>query len=118
MNYTVDKNRIVIINTEDFCPMHILECGQVFRFKKVDDKYIVYSKDKCAKIVPNYGENGQIISYDIITDDIPYFINYFDLDTDYGAIKNTVLNLWLMPLAKERVLEFSIKTNLKPQFRL
>ena len=93
MNYTVDKNKIVITNIEDFCPMHILECGQVFRFKKVNENYIVYSKDKCAKIVPNYDENGQIISYDIITDNIPYFINYFDLDTDYCAIKNTVLNL-------------------------
>ena len=93
MNYSLGNNKIIVNNIDDFCPMHILECGQVFRFKKVGDSYIVFSKNKCAKIEPNYGANNEIVGYYIITDDVPYFVNYFDLNTDYTIVKNMALGL-------------------------
>ena len=93
MKYAVEQGKIVIEGTKDFCPMHTLECGQVFRFKKTDNLYQVFSKDKNATISPKYCETGEIVGYDIITNDTRYFENYFDLKTDYNLVKNKVLEL-------------------------
>lgn len=80
--YKVENNKIIITNTADFNTTHILECGQVFRFKKIaEDTYIIFSLDKVAKIV-TYQD-----LIEIETTDVDYFVNYFDLDTDYGKIK-------------------------------
>ena len=82
MNYILEKDKIVVYNCDDFNISHILECGQVFTYKKVADfEYEVYSKDKMAKVVFD-GEK-----YNIFTNDIDYFVNYFDLNNDYGEIK-------------------------------
>lgn len=76
------KNEIVIKDLDDFDIDHILLCGQIFRYKKTDFGYLVFSKDKIAKV---YKDKD---SCKIISDDIDYFYNYFDLDTDYAKIKN------------------------------
>lgn len=55
----------------------ILTCGQVFRYELKDNEWIVFSLDKKAVI-----RNRTIYS-----DDIDYFINYFDLNRDYTLIK-------------------------------
>lgn len=81
-NYYIDENNIIVTNLKEFNIIHILECGQVFRYKKDQDGYVVYSKDKMAKIT---SYRDKII---IETDDVDYFINYFDLDTSYADIKN------------------------------
>ncbi len=81
--YKLEKNKIIIQNLEDFNITHILECGQVFRFvKRENGNYLIHSLDKRAEIVshPTYAE--------IITSDVEYFINYFDLNTDYAKIKS------------------------------
>lgn len=54
----------------------ILTCGQVFRHENKDNEWIVYSRDKKAII------KGRTI----YSDDIDYFINYFDLKRDYNKI--------------------------------
>lgn len=95
MIYTIDKNCITINNTESFNIAHILECGQVFNYKKKEDCYEVYSKNKMAKI---YEVNGK---YKILTDDPTYFVNFFDLNTNYEEIKNYLLNKY--PFLKEAI---------------
>lgn len=81
--YKVEDNKIIITSLEDFDIQHILECGQVFRFTKINDgHYIVFSKDKKAEITTY--DNYAIIE----SNDADYFVNYFDLNTDYGEIKN------------------------------
>lgn len=86
MIYTRKEDRIIINGGEDFSPTHILECGQVFRFKRTENGYIVYSLDKCAEIFFNEkAENSRI---EIVTKDVDYFINYFDLNRDYSQIKS------------------------------
>ena len=92
--YTIKDDKIFIKNKEDFVPMHILECGQIFRYKKTDKGYVVFSKDHKAVIQEK--ETG----YEIATDDISYFIEFFDLDTDYSIIKNA--------LSKDTVLKQAI----------
>ena len=78
------KDKIVIKGLEDFDIDHILLCGQVFRFKQTDYGYLVFSKDKIAKVY-----KGNNIC-EIKTDDVDYFYNYFDLDTNYSKIKQSL----------------------------
>lgn len=83
MDYEVQEDKIIINNTNDFNIEHILECGQVFTYKKIDaDDYFVYSKDKMAHI---YLKDKKYI---IETSAPDYFVNFFDLKTDYTKIKN------------------------------
>lgn len=68
-------------DAEFFDIKQTLECGQVFRFKKTDDGgYVIHSLDKRCFL---RREGDKII---LSSDDEAYFRNYFDLDTDYGAI--------------------------------
>lgn len=87
MKYKLENDKILISEKNDFNATHILECGQIFRYKKLDDiSYLIFSGDKTAKIVET--QNG----YDIITKDVQYFENFFDLKNDYSIIKNTLCN--------------------------
>ena len=84
MEYLKKNNKIVINKCDEFDPKHILECGQVFRYKLIENGYQVFSLDKTA-IVLNTTDG-----YEIISDDIDYFENYFDLKTDYSSIKEQI----------------------------
>lgn len=76
------KDKIIITEKSDFCPKHIFECGQVFCYKKITDfHYIIYAGDKKAEVI-EYDDKVEII-----TNEVDYFINYFDLKTNYGEIK-------------------------------
>lgn len=83
MEYEVKNNKIIIRNKKDFNLKHIFECGQIFSYKKIsENEFVVYSKDKVAmcKEFESFVE--------IETEFIDYFINFFDLNTDYSKIKN------------------------------
>lgn len=83
VKYQKYDDRIEIFDSEEFCPTHILECGQVFCYKKIDEnKFIVYPQDKCCLIFKtDFG-------YCLKTKDVDFFENYFDLTSDYLEIKN------------------------------
>lgn len=81
LKYKKGKDFIEIFGKDDFNPQHILECGQIFSFKKNGKNYQVFSADKKAEIFET--ENGYIIK----TKNPDYFENFFDLKTDYGEIK-------------------------------
>lgn len=84
MKYEIDKNIIKIYSKDEFNPQHILECGQVFCYKKDGDKYIVFPGNKYAEIQ----EKGDFYEIKVSkSEDIDYFINFFDLKTDYIEIK-------------------------------
>ena len=58
-----------------------LNCGQIFRFKSIDEKtYVVFSLDKRAKIT-DLGDR-----YELNTTDDKYFKDFLNLDVDYIAI--------------------------------
>lgn len=84
MEYTKENGRIKIVKSDDFIIKDILECGQIFRYKKVDNGYEVISANKFAKIFDE--ENFSIIQ----TNDVYYFENFFDLKTDYAFIKKNL----------------------------
>lgn len=81
MKYKLFADRIEIEGKEDFNPEHILECGQIFSYQKTEEWYVVFSKDKMAKVLER--EKGFVIE----TKTPEYFENFFDLKTDYGQIK-------------------------------
>ena len=80
-SYTIKNNKIYIPTHPDFNAKHIIECGQVFRYKITDFGYEVYSLNHKASV---YCQKDTTI---IKCDDAKYFINYFDLNTNYAKIK-------------------------------
>ena len=89
MIYEIRDKKIIIKDKTQFNPIHILECGQVFRYgKDLNNYYFVISKDKKATIIENND------TYEILTNenDLDYFVNYFDLETDYNEIKKQLKN--------------------------
>ena len=85
MIYKLEDNIIKVFDKTQFNPKHILECGQVFRFglDESGNYFVISSKYKA--IIKEKED-----CYEIISNNPNYFINYFDLDTDYNKIKNTL----------------------------
>lgn len=82
-------------DSEFFNIRDTLECGQIFRYKALEDgSYEVHSQDKYA--VLGYDGQGRV---EVRTVDSEYFWNFFDLDTDYGAKVKRISAL--SPLMKE-----------------
>ena len=82
MLYEIENNIIKVYDKSQFNPEHILECGQVFRYgKDENNNYFVISKNNKATIIE------KDTHYEIISTNPDYFINYFDLNTDYNEIK-------------------------------
>ena len=77
-------NKIILKGQTSFVPSHIFECGQAFRWKKLDEEaYRFIFRDmvlearsigNAIEIVGDFSDENEIL-------------NYFDLNTDYDAIK-------------------------------
>ena len=76
------KDKIIISDPKDFDLVQTLNCGQIFRYVIDGQTAAVYSQDKCAKIFFDYEK------IEIVSSDVNYFYNFFDLDRDYGKIKD------------------------------
>ncbi len=80
MNYETLNNKIIINDLSQFNIGQILDCGQIFR----------YHIDNVAEVVSG-NHYAQIFTFEdkieIITQDVEYFVNFFDLDRDYNQIK-------------------------------
>ena len=81
MKYEIKTDEIVIYDLKNFNINQILDCGQIFRYQINGDKAVVFSKDKKAEI--QTFESMVVIK----TNDVKYFENFFDLNTDYSSIK-------------------------------
>ncbi len=81
MKIVKEHNKIIVLNPQDFNVIQTLDCGQIFRFAIDANHAEVCSKDKRAKII--FSENR----IEITTDDVDYFYNFFDFDTNYSEIK-------------------------------
>ncbi len=94
MRYVIDGNKILINDTSEFCPKHILECGQVFRYLNSSSGYKIFSKNLFCSLI--YVDGYATIE----TVDTDYFVKYFDLNRDYGEIKRRLLGF---PCMKEAI---------------
>ncbi len=81
MKINFKQDKIIIVDLEDFDVVQTLSCGQIFRYTIDGNSAVVYSQNKKATLT---WESNKI---EITTKDINYFYNFFDLDTDYSAIK-------------------------------
>ena len=82
------KDKIIIENSSEFNIKELLECGQVFSYELVGSEYFVISLDKYAEITLKEKETV------IRSKNIDFFYNYFDLDTDYNEIKNSLTKVF------------------------
>lgn len=100
MNILSENNNIILKNAEDFELEHIFDCGQCFRFNKIDENtYLGVAKGRALKI----SQNGASITFHDTSERDFYDIwrDFFDLSRDYGDIKRT--------LSKDSVLREAIK---------
>lgn len=85
MEFINTKNGLSLINCDNFDPFVSCECGQCFRFNKIDDdSYDLFAKGRVLTI--SRIENGWHFK-DI--DEAEFkntFFDYFDLSRDYGEI--------------------------------
>ena len=68
---------------DNFEPDQIFFCGQAFRFKEENGLYSGIVGDKLLKLKK---EGNLITLYGIEQSDIPFWRDYFDMDTDYKAL--------------------------------
>ena len=86
MKYEKLNNKIVVNDLSQFNINQILDCGQIFRYYINENVAEVVSRDKYAQI---FSYNDRV---EIVTEDVNYFENFFDLNRDYNAIKNELNN--------------------------
>lgn len=87
MDYSIDEcdGGIVIRNAKDFNIKHTFDCGQCFRWHENDDKS--YSGITYGRAVRVSQQGCDIYIKGGKVEDKDFWINYFDLDRDYGEIK-------------------------------
>ena len=86
MNITTKNSDIVLQNVRDFNLTHIFDCGQCFRWERVDEN--TYSGVAMGKALAISQENDTVVFHNTAERDFrDIWYNYFDFNTDYGAIK-------------------------------
>ncbi|MGN1317694.1 MAG: DNA-3-methyladenine glycosylase family protein [Lachnospirales bacterium] len=91
MKYEEINNKVILTDLEDFNIEEILECGQFFRYEKIDKLYYkivamnkvlnIKQVGNSAELYPCTLEEFESIWYD-----------FFDFRTDYGKIKKEISN--------------------------
>jgi len=90
MDYIV-KDGKVVLNVKDFCIEQILECGQCFRYERIDKKkYIVIANNKIL-IVQQVDNKLELYCSEKEYKDI--WRTYFDLERDYSSIKKKLSDM-------------------------
>lgn len=87
MKYIQKDNEIIMTNFDSFNIEEILECGQCFRFYKIENMH--YTIIAYGKVLNIKQDESQVIFYPCNKEDFEtIWIDYFDLNTDYNKIKN------------------------------
>lgn len=86
----MSKGKLVLEKVKDFQLDHVFECGQCFRWNREDDGS--YTGIAGGKVI-NLSKKGDNITIDNITTDefMDFWREYFDFDTDYSEIKQTLI---------------------------
>lgn len=82
---------VVLLEVSDFNIAQILECGQCFHFKKINEmEYVTVAFERALHIKQEedtvYLYNTSLDEYNLI------WKSYFDMDTDYGMIKEKLMS--------------------------
>ena len=90
MNYS-DFNKIVFNNIKDFDPVHIFECGQVFRWLPEDGSYGKSYTGVCGSYAARVSYDDGTLVIEANGGDRDFWSRYFDLNTDYTEIKDCLI---------------------------
>ncbi len=91
MKITEDSNHIIVTELDDFSLSQTLECGQCFRYTKLEnDHYLIVAKGKLLDIEQT--ANGLYFYHTTLTEFNEIWQDYFDLTTDYKKIKNYLIH--------------------------
>ena len=86
MDYTVKRGRVLVYGLEDFSVAHTLECGQCFRFEKIEeDAYFLLANGRAVTI--RQGQDHIVLEGATEYDFHHIWRPYFDWDRDYSKIK-------------------------------
>lgn len=79
---------MITLKTKDnFSLQQTLECGQCFRFQKIqENEYWVQTKDIVARIK----QKKELLEINSTYEDEDFWKHYFDLETDYGKIQREI----------------------------
>jgi N-glycosylase/DNA lyase len=85
MKFTKIENHLLLSECENFDPFVSCECGQCFRFNKIDEsEYVIFACNRNLTI-RKQGEDWLFL--DITEEEFKEsFFKYFDLERDYGEI--------------------------------
>lgn len=89
MDILYENNNVLLKNPEAFDLVHIFDCGQCFRFNKLDDEtYLGVAFNKALKI----SQHGDTVTlFDTSREDfMNIWYDFFDLSCDYEKIKHTL----------------------------
>lgn len=91
MDIKCKDNNLIVTGLNDFKLSHIFDCGQCFRFNRIDSNtYFGIAKGKALKISQT---DDTVILYDTTEEDFnEIWFDYFDLGRDYGEIKRRLSN--------------------------
>lgn len=87
----VSGKKIIIKNVKNFDLNQTFDCGQCFRFEKTDNKFTGIVKNKYIEL--SQTENEIILNNVNIEDFKNFWVDFFDLTTDYSKIKNNLSTL-------------------------
>lgn len=91
---------IVLREVKNFSLKQTFECGQCFRYEKIDDNN--YTVVAFGKVIELLEKDNNIIIYNSTEEDIRnIWIDYFDLNRDYGKIEDE--------LSKDEIMRKSIE---------
>ena len=86
-----ENDKIILKDVKNFNIKQILECGQCFRWEKVNDNN--YIGVAFGKVIEVLQEGNNVTIYNSNKNDFEnIWFNYFDLDRDYDKIKEGLAN--------------------------
>lgn len=88
MKILKQNGNLIYTELKDFDLLQTLECGQFFRYTQNEDTFTVFYRDKCRKL--SYAD-GTLTVYGC--DEDKEITDFFDLERDYGKIKETYSKL-------------------------
>jgi len=91
--YIERDNYLEITDLNEFNIKHILECGQIFRYKQAENGYKIYCKDMLIEVCCQKG------GVKIFGKNLDFVKKYFDLQNNYANIKSDLLKSNLMKKA-------------------
>lgn len=102
MKYNImeGNNKVIIEGIKDFDPVHIFECGQCFRWNKEEDNS--FTGVAFERVLNVKSEDDKIILSNTNLEDFNnIWYNYFDLERDYGEMKEE--------LSEDEILKEAVK---------